>query len=118
MKRRGDPTPTEVPADTSTLSTVRPTTDNNGGNGSFTTEMTSVGCQTEHSCVCDYDDDELVPVAARSGCEQTQQTPFLLDSPAGSCDDDLLACQLFNDCLNPAIDIEVSRILLLHSDER
>lgn len=76
----------------------------------------SVACQTEPLggalCACgDYVDE-----TGEGGAPTDSQVvlggvaPFLLDSPANSCDDELMACHLFTGCLNPAIDIEVGHI--------
>lgn len=74
-----------------------------------TQSTTSVACQTEPlgvaMCACGEYEDDGAPSANIVG--PGGSVPFLLDSPANSCDDELLACHLFNDCLNPAIDIEV-----------
>lgn len=69
----------------------------------------SVACQTEP--ICDFSCGDYVDgrrcVDSATTANQVLVAPFMLDSPANSCDDDMLACHLFNDCLNPSIDIEV-----------
>lgn len=137
VKRRSDPPPQPPPPPhtpthpspnaTDTAPRDAPTSDCQGDpkwplrHAATASFATSVACQTEPMsggggalCACaDYADATI----AAGGQQQVARggvgaPPFLLDSPAGSCDDELLACQLFNDCLNPAIDIEVIASLI------
>lgn len=62
----------------------------------------------------------MMAAARQQQLHQQQQQPMgggAVESPAGSGDEDLHS-QLFNDCLNPSIDIEVSYQLIKHTAQK